>query len=90
MPNGDLTIHNRLAVLRTERGLSRQDLAREIGVNYQTVGSLERGDYFPSLALAFRLSEVFDLPIEAIFSPRPFVPLSEQVYKTAQPQEVSR
>ena len=90
MPNGDFTIHNRLAVLRTERGLSRQDLAREIGVNYQTVGSLERGDYFPSLALAFRLSEVFDLPIEAIFSPKPFVPLSEQVYKTAQPQEVSR
>lgn len=90
MPDGDLTIHNRLAVLRTERGLSRQDLARKIGVNYQTVGSLERGDYFPSLALAFRLSEVFDLPIEAIFSPRPFVPLSEQVYKTAQPQEVSR
>jgi putative transcriptional regulator len=90
MPGGDLTIHNRLAVLRAERGLSRQDLAREIGVNYQTVGSLERGDYYPSLALAFRLSEVFDLPIEAIFSPKPFVPLSEQVYKPAQPQEVSR
>jgi putative transcriptional regulator len=90
MPNGDLTIHNRLAVLRTERGLSRQDLAREIGVNYQTVGSLERGDYYPSLALAFRLSEVFDLPIEAIFSRKPFVPLSEQVYKATQPLEVSR
>lgn len=90
MPDGEVKIHNRLAVLRAERGLSRLDLARAIGVNYQTVGSLERGDYSPSLALAFRLSEVFALPVEAIFSPKPFAPLSEQVYKTAQPQEVSR
>jgi DNA-binding XRE family transcriptional regulator len=90
MPNGDFKIHNRLAVLRAERGLSRLDLARAIGVNYQTVGSLERGDYSPSLALAFRLSDVFGLPVEAIFSTQPFAPLSEQVYKSTQAQEVSR
>ena len=89
MPNGERRVHNRLAVLRAERGLSRLDLARAIGVNYQTVGYLERGDYSPSLELALRLTEVFGLPVEAIFSTRPFTPLSEQVYGTAQAQEVS-
>jgi DNA-binding XRE family transcriptional regulator len=47
--------------------MSRLDLARLIGVNYQTVGYLERGDYSPSLELALRMSEVFGLPVEAIF-----------------------
>ncbi len=75
-----LTLYNRLAVLRTERGLSRQDLADALGVNYQTVGYIERGDYNPSLELAFRISEYFGLPIEVIFSTRPFRPLSEEVY----------
>ena len=74
------TIYNRLPVLRAERGLSRQDLARALGINYQTVGYLERGEYNPSLELAFRISEFFELPIEAIFSRRPFKPLSEEVY----------
>jgi DNA-binding XRE family transcriptional regulator len=74
------TIHNRIPVLRAERGMSRQELAALIGVNYQTVGYLERGDYNPSLELAFRIGEVFALPIEAIFSREPFAPLSEQVY----------
>lgn len=69
-------IHNRIAVLRTERGLSRQDLADAIGVNYQTIGYLERGDYNPSLDLAFRFAEYFGLPIETIFSTRPLEPLS--------------
>lgn len=90
MPYGERKIHNRLAVLRTERGMSRLDLARTVGVNYQTIGYLERGDYNPSLELAFRVSEVFGLPVEAIFSTRPFVLLSEQVYGNAQPKEVSR
>lgn len=73
-------LYNRIAVLRAERGLSRQELADAVDVNYQTIGFLERGDYAPSLALAFALSDYFGLPIEAIFSRRPFRPLSEQVY----------
>lgn len=75
-------IYNRLAVLRAERGMSRLNLANAIGVNPQTVGYLERGEYNPSLELAFRISEFFGLPIEAIFSPRPFKPLSEELYAT--------
>jgi putative transcriptional regulator len=74
------SLHNRIAVLRTERGMSRQQLAGAVGVNYQTIGYLERGDYNPSLELAFRLSEVFGLPIEAIFSRRPLRPMSEELY----------
>jgi putative transcriptional regulator len=89
MPN-DPRIHNRLAVLRVERGISRQELSHAVGVNYQTIGYLERGDYSPSLALALRLSEVFGLPVEAIFSTKPFSPLSEQVYGNARQEEVSR
>src|SRR5690606_34918510 len=69
-PGATLTgvIYNRIAVLRTERGLSRQELAAAIGVNYQTVGYLERGDYKPSLELALRLAEFFQLPVEAVFA----------------------
>ena len=74
-PKGaDRPIYNRLVVLRAERDLSRHELASAIGVNYQTIGYLERGDYSPSLELAFRLSEFFDLPIEAIFAREPFAP----------------
>ncbi len=73
-------LYNRIAVLRAERGLSRQELADKLGINYQTIGYLERGDYNPSLELAFRISEFFQLPVEAIFSREPFRPLSEQVY----------
>jgi putative transcriptional regulator len=74
-------LYNRIAVLRTEHGMSRQKLADSIGINYQTLGYLERGDYNPSLELAFRLKEFFRLPIEAIFSREPFRPLSDQVYR---------
>ena len=76
----DVPIYNRLAVLRAERGLSRADVANAVGVHYQTIGYLERGDYHPSLQLALRLSAFFQLPVEAIFSLAPFVPLSQQLY----------
>jgi putative transcriptional regulator len=81
--NDHLAIFNRLAVLRAERGLSRQQLAEALGINYQTVGYLERGEYHPSLELAFRISDSFALPIEAIFSRRPFKPMSEELYPHA-------
>ena len=73
-------LYNRIAVLRSERSLSRQALAQAVSVNTQTIGFLERGDYTPSLDLAFKISRFFKLPVEAIFSPDPFRPLSEQVY----------
>lgn len=74
-------LHNRLAVLRAERSMTRAALAELVEVNPQTIGSLERGDYFPSLDLALQLAEVFGLPIEALFSRTPFTPLSDQLYR---------
>jgi putative transcriptional regulator len=73
-------LFNRIAVLRAERGLSRSALADALDINYQTVGYIERGDFNPSLELAFRISEFFGLPLEAIFSRKPFRPLSEEIY----------
>jgi putative transcriptional regulator len=90
MPTSTRQIYNRLGVLRAERGISRLELSRSIGVNPQTIGYLERGDYSPSLDLALRLSEVFGLPLEAIFSAKPFPLLSEQVYGNMRQEEVSR
>ena len=86
------TIHNRIAMLRAERGISRRELADALGVHYQTVGYLERGEYSPSLQLALRLGGFFGLPVEAIFSLAPFGPLSEQLYRgrpTAPAREAS-
>ncbi len=79
-PDG-VRIHNRIAVLRAERGLSRQALADALGVNYQTIGYLERGEYNPSLELALRITELFALPVEAVFAREPFAPLSDLVYR---------
>ncbi|WP_260741152.1 helix-turn-helix transcriptional regulator [Tunturiibacter lichenicola] len=76
----ELMLYNRIAVLRSDRSLSRQALAQAVSVNTQTIGFLERGDYTPSLELAFKISRFFKLPVEAVFSPDPFRPLSEQVY----------
>lgn len=72
-------IYNRIEVLRKEKGLSRKDLADKIGVNFQTVGYLEREEYNPSLDLAFRISEVFELPVEFIFSTSPQKPMIEEI-----------
>ena len=73
-------LYNRLAVLRAERGLSRQELADSVDVNYQTIGYLERGEYNPSLELAFKIAELFGVPIEAVFSREPLAPMSARLY----------
>jgi DNA-binding XRE family transcriptional regulator len=84
------TLYNRIPVLRAERGLSRSDLADALDINAQTVGYLERGDFNPSLELALRISEYFGLPIEAIFSRKPFRPLSEELYGGRTPVRQTR
>lgn len=60
---------NRLKVLRAERDWSQADLAERLQVSRQTVNAIETGRYDPSLPLAFRLAEVFETTIEAIFEP---------------------
>ncbi len=58
---------NRLKVLRAERGWSQQDLAEKLEVSRQSVNAIETGKYDPSLPLAFRIAELFDLTIEDVF-----------------------
>ncbi|AZR00502.1 helix-turn-helix transcriptional regulator [Trueperella pyogenes] len=69
-------IYNRIALLRIDRGVSRRELAQAMGVHYQTIGYLERGEYAPSLHLALRIAAFFDLPLERVFSLEEFPPLS--------------
>ena len=74
--SGDV-VHNRIAMLRAERGISRRELANALGVHYQTIGYLERGEFRPSLHLALRIAEYFDVPMEVVFSLTPFRRLGE-------------
>ncbi len=71
-------IYNRLKLLRTDRGLSRQQLADMLDVNYQTVGFIERGDYLPSLELAFQIASTLEASVTDVFSDQPFSPLIER------------
>ena len=60
-------MENRLRVLRAERNWSQQDLAQRLDVSRQSVNAIETGKYDPSLPLAFRIAELFQLAIEEIF-----------------------
>ncbi len=60
---------NRLKVLRAERDWTQADLAGALDVSRQTVNAIETGKYDPSLPLAFRIAELFEMPIERIFDP---------------------
>ena len=62
-------MHNRLRVLRAERKWTQAALAERLGVARQTVNVIENGKYDPSLGLAFKIAEVFGLPLEQIFTP---------------------
>ncbi|AYG80957.1 helix-turn-helix transcriptional regulator [Streptomyces sp. ASQP_92] len=73
-------VHNRLAMVRAERKVSRQSLAEAVGAHYQTIGYIERGQYNPSLDLALKIARYFGLPVEALFSLEPFRPLTDEAY----------
>ena len=60
-------IENKVQELRNSKHLTQQDLGDAVGVTRATILALERGDYNPSLELAFRLSKFFGLKIEELF-----------------------
>ena len=60
-------MNNRLKDLRAERGWSQQQLAERLEVSRQSVIAIENGRYDPSLPLAFRIAELFELRIEDVF-----------------------
>ncbi|MGM1059327.1 helix-turn-helix transcriptional regulator [Saccharothrix sp. Mg75] len=72
------SVYNRIAMLRAERGVSRRQLSEALGIHYQTVGYLERGEYSPSLYLALRIARYFEVPVEVVFSTDPFPRLGSQ------------
>jgi DNA-binding XRE family transcriptional regulator len=60
-------VGNQVEAVRTKAGLSRQELADEVGVHYQTIGYIERGEYSPSLVLAIRIAEALRMRVEDLF-----------------------
>lgn len=60
-------MENRLKMLREENNLTQEELASIVGVSRQTIISLEKGRYSPSLVLAFKLAGVFKMKIEEVF-----------------------
>jgi DNA-binding XRE family transcriptional regulator len=65
--NSEEPVFNQIEQVRTSLGLTRQQLADLVGVHYQTIGYLERGEYSPSLVLALRIAEQLKTPIEELF-----------------------
>ncbi len=62
------TVTNRVKDLRSERGWTQQDLAKAVGVSRQSINSIERNRYVPSLPLALEFARVFDCSTDEIFS----------------------
>ncbi len=60
-------LHNHLKVLRAEKNITQEELARSIGVIRQTIIAIEQSKYHPSVVLALRLARYFDVPVEQIF-----------------------
>ncbi len=68
MPRIESHLKNQIAELRGAKGITQQELADKLGVTRATIIALEKGNYNPSLELAFRLSKVFKTKIEEIFT----------------------
>jgi len=62
-------VNNRLKILRAARNWSQADIAQRLHVSRQSVNAIETGRYDPSLPLAFRIAELFELTIEEVFVP---------------------
>jgi putative transcriptional regulator len=63
----DIEMRNRVATLRTTRGLTQAQLAMAMNVSRQTINSIETERYTPSLPLAIALARYFELPVEEVF-----------------------
>ena len=70
--NQEEPVYNRIEEARLAHGLSRQELADKVGVHYQTIGYLERGEYSPSLALSLRIAKLLKQEVSELFSLTPF------------------
>ncbi len=62
-------MENQIRVLRREKGISQEDLAKRCGVSRQTINAIENNKYDPTLSLAFRLARELGVPVDGLFSP---------------------
>ena len=58
---------NRIEEIRKERGIRQEDFAKSMGVSRQTISSLENGRYNPSIILAYKIAQYFEMTIEEVF-----------------------
>lgn len=75
-PKKSVNYHNRIRLVRTERNMSRKQLAEAVDAHPQTIGYIERGEYNLSMGLALRICEALDMSLDALFSAAPFAPLT--------------
>ena len=64
----DEEVSNRVKDLRAQKGWTQQELADAVGVSRQSINSIERERYIPSLALVLAFARVFKVPVEEIFA----------------------
>ena len=62
-----MELQNRLKELRARLGINQQELGSRVGASRQTISLIERGDYNPSITLALRICQVFEVPVEQVF-----------------------
>lgn len=63
-----MPLYNRLKEYRARISVNQHEMGQLVGVSRQTISQIERGDYSPSVTLALKIAQVFDVPVEAIFS----------------------
>ncbi len=62
-----LLLHNKIVVYRAEKGWTQEELATRVGVSRQTIATLEKNKYNPSLILAFKIANAFEKPLTDVF-----------------------
>ena len=62
-----MKLRNRLRILRAEKEISQKELADGVNLSRQTVNSIERGKFNPSIVTALKIAEYFDTPVEVVF-----------------------
>jgi putative transcriptional regulator len=60
-------LHNKLVLFRAEKGWTQEQLATKVGVSRQTIATLEKNKYNPSLILAFKIANAFEKPLTDVF-----------------------
>ena len=67
LEGGTMKLKNRIRVLRAEKEISQKELAEVIGVSRQTVNSIEKGKFNPSVITALKVAEYFGVDVETVF-----------------------